>query len=252
MVFLLGFGYWYADNRIRPIVHPTAPAASPRQRWAWNGGLVAILAVSSWPFHDIGESALFTVHMVEHLVLALIVPGLLLLGTPRWLADRTMGHPRVAQVLRHVAKAVPAFFIFTLSLVAIHWPLLVEAMLTNDLTHFSTHAWLMLVGFLMWLPVVSPTPQIPRLPRSGQMLYLLAHSILPTIPASFLTFSSVPLYPVYGDAALGYGLTAVSDQTISGIVMKLGMGLFLWIIIAVIWFRWSYEERESHGLEAWQ
>ena len=244
MVFILGFGYWYADNRIRPIAHPTAPAATSRQRWAWNGGLVAILVVSSWPFHDIGESALFTVHMVEHLVLALIVPGLLLVGTPRWLADRTLGHARIASVLRPVARAVPAFFLFTISLVVIHWPLLVETMVTNPLAHFSTHAWLMLVGLLMWLPVVSPTPQIPRLAPPGQMLYLLAHSLLPTVPASFLTFSSVPLYPVYGEAAREYGLTAVSDQTISGIVMKLGMGLLLWITITVIWFRWSSKEAE--------
>lgn len=250
VVFLLGFGYWYADNRIRPIAYPTAPAATPRQRWAWNGGLVALLVVSSWPFHDIGESALFTVHMVEHLVLALIVPGLLLVGTPRWLADGTLGHARIASALRPVARAVPAFFLFTISLVVIHWPLLVETMVSNALAHFSTHAWLMLVGLLMWLPVVSPTPQIPRLAPPGQMLYLLAHSLLPTIPASFLTFSSVPLYPVYGQAAREYGLTAVSDQTISGIVMKLGMGILLLITIAVIWFRWSNEEAESHELEA--
>lgn len=252
VLFVLGFGYWYADIRIRPFADPSAPAATPRQRLAWNGALVTVLLVSSWPFHDIGETALFTFHMVEHLVLALVVPGLLLLGTPRWLADRTLGHPRITPVLCPVARAVPAFVLFTVSLVAIHWPLLVEVMVTNALAHFLVHGWLMVVGLVMWLPVVSPTPKIPRVDPPGQMLYLLMHSLLPIIPASFLTFSSVPLYPVYGDAALEYGLTAVSDQTISGIVMKLGMGLLIWVTIAVIWFRWSSAEREADRLESSQ
>ena len=67
----------------------------------------------------------------------------------------------------------------------------------------------------------------------------------PTIPASFLTFSTVPLYPVYGDAALAFGPLAVADQTIAGVIMKLGGGLLLWSTIAVIWFRWTKQEREE-------
>lgn len=250
LVFILGFGYWFADARIRPFADPGATAATSGQRRAWYGALLGILVVSSWPFHDIGETSLFMVHMVEHMVLALVVTRLLLVGMPRWLADRTLGHHRVAPTLRMVAQAVPAFFLFTISLVVIHWPFLVEAMVTNALAHFAVHAWLIVVGLVMWLPVVSPTPEIPRLAPPGQMLYLLMHSLLPTIPASFLTFSSVPLYPVYGDAALAYGLSAVNDQTIAGIVMKLGMGFLLWITIAVIWFRWNREEREWDRLEA--
>jgi putative membrane protein len=123
-------------------------------------------------------------------------------------------------------------------------------MLTSDAMHFSVHAWLLGASFLMWLPVFSPTPAIPALPPPGRMFYLFLQSLLPTIPASFLTFSSVPIYPVYGDAALAYGLSAVADQTIAGVVMKLGGGLLLWVTIAVIWFRWSRQEREWERLEA--
>lgn len=82
-----------------------------------------------------------------------------------------------------------------------------------------------------------------------QMLYLFFQSLLPTIPASFLTFSSVPIYPVYGEAAMAWGLSAVADQTIAGIVMKLGGGFLIWATIAVIWFRWTSEERRWEDLE---
>lgn len=250
LALVLGIGYWYAERRLRPLVAPESEPATRGQQIAWYTALLLILAVSTWPLHDIGEQALFSVHMVEHLVLALVVPRLILLGLPRWVADRTLGHPKVVPWLRPLARAVPAYFIFTITLVALHWPEVVNLMVTNSLAHFLIHAWLMGAGLLMWLPVVSPTPAIPRLRPSLQMLYLFLHSLLPTIPASFLTFSHGPIYHVYGDAALAYGISPVTDQTTAGVIMKLGMGLLLWITIAVIWFRWTSEERRWERLDS--
>ncbi|MGC2239307.1 MAG: cytochrome c oxidase assembly protein [Acidimicrobiia bacterium] len=250
LVFLLVYGYWYADHRLRPVMAPDAPRATRGQKWAWYLGVAFIWFVSGWPIHDIGETALFSVHMVEHMVIGLIVPPLLLLGTPRWLADRTLGHPQVARLLRPLARPVPAFVIFNTTFIVIHWPDLVDWMLTDPWAHFGVHTWLFFASILMWLPVLSPTPAIPRLSPPGQMLYLFFQSLLPTIPASFLTFSSAPLYSVYGDAAVAWGLTAVSDQTIAGVVMKLGGGFLIWGTIAVIWFRWTKQEREWEELEA--
>ena len=123
-------------------------------------------------------------------------------------------------------------------------------MLTNEIAHFLVHTLLFVSAGLMWMPVLSPTAAIPKLRRPAQMLYLFLQSLLPTIPASFLTFSSVPIYPTYGDASLAWGLTAVTDQTIAGIVMKLGGGFLIWGTIAVIWFRWSNEERGWEELDS--
>lgn len=248
VVFVLGLGYWYANDRIRRFAAPLSPGPTTRQRWQWYLGLLLMLGVSGWPVHDIGEQSLFTVHMVEHMVLSLVVPPLLLMGLPRWLADATLGHPKVAPWLRPLSRAIPAFFIFNVTFVLIHWPDVVQLMLTNDLAHFGIHTLLFVSAFLMWIPVLSPTSALPKLGRPMQMLYLFGQSLLPTIPASFLTFSSVALYTVYGDASLAWGLSPVSDQTIAGIVMKLGGGLILWATIAVIWFRWTSEERDWENL----
>jgi putative membrane protein len=245
IVFLLVYGYWYADRRLRPLVAPGAAGATRGQKWQWYGGVLALWLVSGWPIHDIGEQALFTVHMV----VALIMPPLLLRGLPGWLADATIGRPSVARWIRPLARPVPAFVLFNATFIAIHWPELVGWMLTNSAMHFAVHAWLFGVSILMWLPVLSPTPAIPRLAPPAQMFYLFMQSLLPTIPASFLTFSSVPMYPVYGDAALAYGLSAVADQTIAGVVMKIGGGIFLWATIATIWFRWTRQEEEWERLE---
>lgn len=249
VLFMLGFGYWYAHRRIKPHLAPSKPGPTIRQWWQWYGGLAVMWIASGWPVHDIAEESLFTFHMLEHMLLALIVPPLLLMGTPRWLADITLGHPKVAPWLRPLSKAIPAFVFFNVTFILIHWPEMVELMLTNAVVHFLIHFLLLSTAFLMWMPVLSPTAAIPKLSRPVQMLYLFCQSLLPTIPASFITFSSVPIYPVYGDAALAWGLTPVADQTIAGIVMKLGGGLIIWITIAVIWFRWTSEERHWEELD---
>ncbi len=250
VVFVLGFGYWYVNRGLRSLVSPRAAGPTRGQWWQWYSGVGLLWLVSGWPIHDIAETSLFTVHMVGHIVLSLIVPPLLLMGTPQWLADVTLGHPKIARILRPLAHPVPAFAIFNATFIVIHWPDLVGWMITNEMVHFGVHSWLFGAAVLMWLPVLSPTPAISKLGRPGQMFYLFLQSLLPTIPASFLTFSSVAIYPVYGDAALAFGITAVTDQTIAGIVMKLGGGLIIWSTIAVIWFRWTSMEREWERLES--
>jgi putative membrane protein len=85
------------------------------------------------------------------------------------------------------------------------------------------------------------------------MLYLFAQSIVPTVPASFLTFADSPLYTFYGTAGELFGIDAVGDQRIAGLIMKLLGGLILWGFIAARFFRWNRDE-ELAGADApvWQ
>lgn len=249
-VVALGVAYAYGELRIRRLIAPAATPATSRQWALWYTGLGLMFAVSSWPLHDIGETSLFSVHMVEHMVIVYLSAPLLLLGMPRWMADATIGRPSIARVLRPLVHPVPAFVILNAAMIAIHWPDAVTAMLTSDMAHFAIHVGLFSAALIAWMPVRSPTPALPRLGPPMQMLYLFLHSLLPTVPASFLTFSSVPIYPIYGNAAMAWGLAPVDDQTIAGIIMKIGGGLLLWTAIAVIWFRWVSREREWDEIEA--
>ena len=102
----------------------------------------------------------------------------------------------------------------------------------------------------MWLPVLSPIPDLPRLSDPLRMLYLFGHSLLPTIPASFLTFGRTPIYTFYEEFPRLWGWTPLLDQTVAGILMKLGGGFILWTIIGVIFFRWHAAERRWDEIEA--
>lgn len=249
-VFVLAFGYWYLIRRIAPhVLGPDQPAVSRRQVVSYSLGVLILWGVSDWPFHDIAEESLFMFHMTEHLALGLIVPPLLLAGIPRWMARHLIGGPRMLPIVRRLAKAVPAFFIFNILIVGIHWPQIVTLMVTNELAHFLVHTVLFLAALLVWMPVFSPLPEVPRLPAPVRMLYLFLHSLLPTVPASFLTFGTEPIYPTYVDAPRLWGLSAIADQTLAGLIMKLGGGLILWGIIAVMWFRWFADEQRWDQLE---
>jgi putative membrane protein len=101
----------------------------------------------------------------------------------------------------------------------------------------------------MWWPVMSPLPEVPPLSPPAQMMYLFFQSLAPTIPASFLTFGSTVLYPAYSAFPRIWGISALQDQLIAGLIMKLGGGLYLWMFIAVIFFRW-HDREDKEGWDA--
>jgi putative membrane protein len=191
--------------------------------------------------------------MVQHLMFSMVATPLLLLGMPAWLLRGLLRPPVLLRTVRTLTRFVPALLIFNVVLVFSHWPLIVNASLHSGLTHFSLHALLFVSSLVVWLPVVSPLPEIPRLIPVMRMLYLFAWSVVPTIPASFLTFGSSPLYKFYEHVPHLYGLSTLQDQQLAGLIMKIGAGLLLWTIIAVVFFRWASEEERAntprHGLD---
>ena len=221
------------------------PVATRGQMWAFGLGMGIMWLVSDWPAHDLAEGYLYSVHMAQHLTLTLIVAPLLLLGTPGWLARRLLSPPGLLKIVRTFARPVPALFQANLVLVLSHWPAVVEATLLHHYLHFVAHTVLMVSGVLMWLPVVSPLREIPRLRPPLQMLYLFLQTVVPTIPASFLTFGKKPLYPIYETFPRLWDISALNDQLFAGLIMKVGGGFYLWIVIAVIFFRWYAHEEAT-------
>jgi putative membrane protein len=191
--------------------------------------------------------------MVQHLMFTMVVAPLLLLGMPAWLLRRILGPRWLFSTVRTLARFFPALIIFNVVLVFTHWPLVVDAALHSGYVHFSVHALLLVSSLIVWMPLVSPLPEIPRLIPVVQMLYLFAWSVVPTIPASFLTFGTSPLYKFYEHVPHLFGFSTLEDQQAAGLIMKIGAGLLLWLIIAVVFFRWASEEERAntprHGLD---
>jgi putative membrane protein len=232
---------------IRVLAAEHAPTSEPvvtRRQIAWfTTGIVAFLAVEGWPVHDIGGGSLFTFHMIEHMTLALIVPPAILKGIPWWLM-RLAFRP-ILPVIRVMTKPLPAIVFFNAVLALIHVPTVLEAMLSSEPVHFVFHLLLLLSATLMWWPVIGPIPDLPKLAPPYAMGYLFVQSLVPTIPASFLTFATDVTYKVYDTFPRLWGLDVQTDQLIAGLIMKIGGGVVLWTAITVIWFKWAAEEERS-------
>lgn len=252
VVAVLEGGYLLALRTIGPrYVGPGEAAATRRQIVAFTMGVMAILVAAYWPIHDLAERYLYSVHMVQHLLLSLVAPPLLLLGTPAWLARRLLRPPFVFRMARRLSRPLPALLLFNLVIALTHWTLVVDLASRSEITHFGLHAALFGTAVLMWMPVLSPLLELPRLPYPGQMLYVFGQSLLPTVPASFLTFGSRPLYAVYAEAPRTFGISAITDQRMAGLIMKIIGGLILWSVIAVLFFKWHAQE-SADGSDALQ
>lgn len=250
-VVALAGGYWYAIRRIGPnAVREGETVVRRRQVWFWYLGVLSLWVVSDYPFHDIAEEALYSFHMVEHLVIALVSAPLLLLGTPAWLVRLLVEDMPWERAIRAITRPVPAFLLFNVTFIGLHWPVVVELMVTNEVAHFFAHFLMFASAIVMWMPVLSPAPDVvPTIGRPMQMLYLMAQSVLPIVPASFLTFGEAAIYPIYETFPRPEGWSAIEDQTVAGLIMKIGGGFLIWGVIASLWFRWYAEQREAERVE---
>jgi putative membrane protein len=243
LIVALTGGYLYALSAWGPAEGRGRRPATRNQRWCFFLGVGALWVGADWPIHTVAEGYLYSVHMLQHLIFQLVAAPLLILGVPAWLWRRLLSPAPVAAVVRSATKPLNALALVGAFTVFMHWPAVVDAVAANALLHLAAHAALMVFSFIMWWPVLSPLPELPHLSYLGRMGYLFGHSILPTVPASFLTFSHEPLYRVYAEAPrLATWLDASQDLQIAGLLMKIGGGLLLWGVIAFLFFRWSSED----------
>lgn len=240
-VVLLG-GYVYALSAWGPTFAPGRRAASRGQRACFVAGVAVLWVASDWPIHGLAEDYLFSVHMVQHMLFLYLAPPLLILGTPGWLWRRLLRPRGVLPTARVLTRPMAALVAVNAFIVVTHWPLVVDASVRIAAFHFALHVATVGLGLILWWPVLSPLPELPHASYPGRMVYLFAHSIVPTIPASFLTFSRGPLYTAYADAPrLWDFMTVMQDQQIAGLLMKMGGGLILWGAITILFFRWASE-----------
>jgi putative membrane protein len=223
---------WWATRIIGPRVVPSGePVITSFQRRCFLAAIVLLLVSADWPVHDIAEAHLYAVHMVQHLTITLIVPPLFLLATPAWLARLLiLEGGRGSKALRRMAHPVVAGVLFNALTALTHWSGVVQWSFDSGAFHYSVHLALFVSALLMWVPVVAPLPEL-RISVPSQMIYLFLMSVIPTIPAAWLTFAEGTVYKHYDDGFEAFGVTVTSDQQAAGLIMKLLGGFYLWAII---------------------
>ena len=201
-------------------------------------------SLNGW-VHDLSDYYLFSAHMVQHLVLTLVVPPLLIMGTPGWMLRPALRWHGVASIARAITTARPAFLIFTVVLVVWHLPPMYELAMARHPVHIVQHLCFLVSATVMWWPILSPMPELPRLPYPAQMLYLFLLTIPMSIVAVCIAYSGRVLYPAYAAAPRIWGITPLQDQLLGALLMWIPGGFFFLAIISVVFFKWQQQDEDS-------
>lgn len=236
---ILGFGYWVTHVLGPKAVAPGDPVVTHRQKVYFTAAVLLLWAASDWPMHDISEEYLYGVHMIQHMLITLVIPPLFLLAVPEWLARLIVSTDGTSGVwVRRLTRPVAAAVLFNVLIALTHLKPVVNFSIENGVFHYFVHLCVFSGALLMWMPVVSPLPEL-RASYPGQMIFLFLNSVLPTVPGAFLTVADNPIYRVYNHDVRLWDISAVADQQAAGLIMKLGGGFYIWAIIAFLFFRWN-------------
>ena len=202
-------------------------------------GLVVMFLALNGPLHDISDFYLFSGHMVQHLVLTIAVPPLLLVGTPGWMLRPALESPIVAAIARFVTTPRVAFALFNLVLAGWHLPPLYNAAMYYHEVHIVQHLMFLVAAVITWWPLLSPLPELPRLSYPGQMLYAFLMTLPMTLVSIFIVYADHVLYPAYAAAPRLWGLSPLEDQRLGGLIMWVPGGIYFMLVMSVVFFRWT-------------
>jgi len=235
---LLGAYFW--------LVNQDADPTSSRERSLFVAGVLLLWIALDWPVGALGAGYLLSVHQLQYVLLVLIVPPLLLLGTPVWLLRRVARLRMVGPVIQRITRPVPAILLCNAIVVLTHLPTVVDSLMVSQLGSFILDlSWLM-AGLVLWWPALSRIPECNALSYGGRFGYLLVATLIPSLPAAFFFFSDFPIYRLYELAPPLRGWTARDDQFVAGAVMKFGSFVVVLFALSVIFFQWyRSEEREA-------
>ena len=239
----VGDGRWGKEGRSQSAFpSPSAQRPAPLHRVAFYSALIILFfSLNGW-LHDLSDSYLFSAHMVQHLLLALAVAPLMIMGTPGWMLRPALSVRGVRPLARWLTKPMPSFAIFNVVVAAWHLPPLYNTAMAHHGVHIAQHLMFLVASVLMWWPVLSPMPELPRISYPGQMLYLFLMTIPMSIISVAIAYADRLLYPAYATAPRIWGLTPMNDQMIGGLIMWIPGGLYFFAIISVVFFRWQQRE----------
>jgi putative membrane protein len=225
---------------------------STAQRGAFVSGLVLLFLILNGPLHDLSDFYLFSGHMVQHLIMELIVPPLLISGTPGWMLRPALQWRVIGPLARRITTPIMAFAIFNVTLSIWHIPALYNLALLHHNVHILQHLTFLIASVLMWWPLMSSLPELPRLSYPGQMLYCFLMTLPMSVVAIYIAMADTVLYPLYASSPRLWGITPKMDQLIGGLLMWIPGGLFFYGVMTVVFFRWQREGQGSDGAAAAQ
>ncbi|MFP3986151.1 cytochrome c oxidase assembly protein [Streptomyces sp. E11-3] len=222
-------------------------------------GVLSIALVMCTKLNDYGM-VMFSVHMVQHMVISMLSPILLLLGAPMTLALRALPvagrgrkgprelllallHSRYMRVITHPAFTLPMFIA---SLYGLYFTSLFDFLMESKTGHTFMMVHFLMVGVVFFWPImgVDPGPQRPGYVM--RMLELFAGMPFHAFFGIALMMASQPMIGTYMDPPASLGIDALSDQEAAGGIAWAFSEIPSVVVLVALLFQWRRsEDREA-------
>ena len=239
--------YLYAIGPLRKRYFPEEPVKTGQTVSFLLGIFFMFLSLVS-PLDELGDSYLFSAHMVQHLVLTMIGPPLLVIGTPGWFIKPLVRNKIAFRVAKALTYPAVAFVLYNVDFWLWHSPPLYNATLENQNIHILEHLTFIIFGILNWWPMFSQSKNLPRLSIGGQVLYLFLSGMPSVLLGAGLTFSP-PLYAPYIAAPRVWGISAATDQQLGGLIMWVPVSISYIVVMSVLFIRWMQQQEAKQLAE---
>ena len=238
--------------------------ARARRSWPlWRtilflGGLAAILAALASPIDALALD-LFSIHMVQHMLLIVVAAPLLLLGAPvrpllrglpgafrRAVIRPIAGDRAVRAVLHAVRQPLVAAALYVVGLYVWHIPAVYGGAIDHPALHAAEHLWFLGTALIFWSVVIDPEPFRATLPYAARIVFLLlVGAAQNTILGGLLAFSTRLFYLHYATTTAAYGIDAVGDQRLGGAIMWVPGDLIFLAGASLSFFLWLQSEEQA-------
>jgi cytochrome c oxidase assembly factor CtaG len=233
---LAGVGalYW---RRAATLARRGRPVPGSR-RAAFAAGLLTLFVALASPIDTIGEERLFSVHMVQHLLIGDVGALLLVLGLDGRLL-RPLLRYRLVHRLRVLAHPLVALPLWAANFILWHLPTLFVAALRNDAVHALQHTLFLVLGMLMWAALLEPLPGPAWFTAPWKIPYVLGMWLVMLALSQVFIWSSRAYYAPYTHDATLWGLSHLADQKAGGGVMLVESAFtmlpaLVWVLLAVL------------------
>jgi cytochrome c oxidase assembly factor CtaG len=225
--------------RARTLRRRGTPMAGWRVALFATGIALLLLAFAS-PVASLGERELFSLHMLQHVVVGDLAP-LCLLGGLSGPMLRPLLALRPVERLRVLANPAVALPIWAVNLYVWHVPFLYEAAVRHSAVHALEHVSFFTAGLIVWLPVLETLPAPEWFGTGPKLAYIAGVRVVETILGNVFVWSGTVFYGVYDRGEELWGIGPLQDQGLAGAVMMIEGSLVTIVALAWLFLRLARE-----------
>jgi putative copper resistance protein D len=237
--------------------HPARPW--PAARTAAFLLALAVIAVATQSVIAVYDDVLFSMHMIQHVLLIMVVPPLLVYGRPVTLLLHAAHNPLHtlvkravrSRVVRALTRPVTVTAAYAAVVAGTHTPPVMDLVVRDQAVHDAEHLLYLLSGYLFFLVVIGSEPIRWRVSLPGRFLLLLAAMQVDTVVGVVLMIAPGRAFPAYAHARRAFGPSPVTDLHHGGMIMWIGSDVIMTVLALVVSVAFIHGRRRAGAVGGW-